>query len=90
MSINSNDTLLYEIKRLNETIYTVCIESPPPIVSDGLWGDHVNGKGPMKSFLPMFELQLIIIFALTQICSFLLKPLRLPQFLPQMIVSKFS
>jgi len=87
MSINSNDTLFYEIKRLNETIYNVCIDAPPPIVSNGLWGGHENGRTPMKFFFPMFELQLVIIFALTQICSFLLKPWRLPQFLSQMIVS---
>jgi hypothetical protein len=90
MSINSNDTLFNEIKRLNGTIYEVCFEAPPHIVSDGLWGGHENGRRPMKSFLTLFELQLVIIFALTQICSFLLKPLRLPQFLSQMIVSKFS
>ncbi|AET00111.1 putative cation/H+ exchanger [Medicago truncatula] len=85
MSINSNYTLFNEIKRLNGPIYKVCFEAPPHIVSDGLWGGHDNGRRPMKSFLTLFELQLIIIFALTQICSFLLKPLRLPQFLPQMI-----
>ena len=88
MSINSNDSLFNEIKRLNESGYIICLEAPPHIVSDGLWGGHDNGRRPMKSFLTLFELQLVIIFALTQICSFLLKPLRLPQFLSQMIVSK--
>jgi len=87
MSINSNDTVFYEIKRLNETVYKICYEAPPHIVSDGLWSGHENGRRPMKSFLTLFQLQLVIIFALTQICSFLLKPLRLPKFLSQMIVS---
>jgi len=90
MSINSNNTLFKEIKRLNGTMYEVCSVAPPHIVSDGLWGGHENERRPMKSFLTLFEFQLVIIFVLTKICSFLLKPLRLPQFLPQMIVSKFN
>ncbi|WJX33323.1 hypothetical protein P8452_21539 [Trifolium repens] len=85
MSINSNYTLFHSVTRLNQTSYEVCFDAPPHIVSDGLWGGKENGRTPMRSFFPMFELQLLIIFVLTQICSFLLKPLKLPQFIVQMI-----
>ncbi|WJX39389.1 hypothetical protein P8452_26936 [Trifolium repens] len=85
MSINSNYTLFHSVTRLNQTSYEVCFDAPPHIVSDGLWGGKENGRTPMRSFFPMFELQVLIIFILTQICSFLLKPLKLPQFIVQMI-----
>nr|KYP57026.1 K(+)/H(+) antiporter 13 [Cajanus cajan] len=39
----------------------------------------------MKSFLPLFELQVLLIFVITQICSLLLKPLGLAQFISQMM-----
>jgi hypothetical protein len=90
MSINANETLFNSITRLNETGYKVCYDAPPHIVSDGLWGGQENGRTPMKSFLPVIELQLLIIFIITQICSFLLKPLRLPLFIPQMMVIIFN
>ncbi|CAK8567085.1 unnamed protein product [Lathyrus sativus] len=85
MSINSNDTLFNKIKRLNETGYLVCYDAPPHTVSDGVWGGKISGRTPHKSFLPMFELQVLIIFVLTQITTFVLKPLRLPPFILQMI-----
>ncbi|CAJ2668221.1 cation/H(+) antiporter 4-like [Trifolium pratense] len=85
MSINSNTTLFHSITRLNETGYQVCYDAPPHIVSDGLWGGQKNGRTPMKSFLPVIELQLLIIFGITQICNLLIKPLGLPLFIPQMM-----
>ncbi|CAJ2668218.1 unnamed protein product [Trifolium pratense] len=85
MSINSNYTLFHSVTRLNQSSYEVCFEAPPHIVSDGLWGGKGNGRTPMKSFFPLFELQTLIIFVLTQMCSYLLKPLKLPQFIVQMI-----
>ncbi|KAK7400094.1 hypothetical protein VNO78_11294 [Psophocarpus tetragonolobus] len=85
MNINANETLLLSIERINFFTYNVCIAAPPNIVSDGLWGDQLNSRIPMKSSLPLFELQLLIIFAVTQICRYILKSFDLPQFIPQMI-----
>ncbi|XP_045817285.1 cation/H(+) antiporter 4-like isoform X1 [Trifolium pratense] len=85
MSISSNYTLFHSVTRLNQTSYQVCFDAPPHIVSDGLWGGKENGRTPIKSFFPMFELQILIIFVLTQVCTILLKPLKLPQFIIQMI-----
>ncbi|CAI8597985.1 unnamed protein product [Vicia faba] len=85
MSINSNYTVFNRITRLNETGYLVCFDAPPHTVSDGLWSEKENGRTPMKSFLPLFELQVLIIFALTKSTTFVLKPLKLPEFILQMI-----
>ncbi|XP_061369170.1 cation/H(+) antiporter 4-like [Gastrolobium bilobum] len=85
MNYNANETLFKTITKINETWYNVCYDAPPHTVSDGLWGGKENGRTPMKSFLPMFELQVLIIFALTQIFRLLLKPLVLPQFISQMM-----
>ncbi|XP_058781640.1 cation/H(+) antiporter 4-like [Vicia villosa] len=85
MSINSNDTVFNRITRLNETGYEVCYDAPPHTVSDGLWGGKENGRTPLKSFVPLFELQVLVIFALTEITTLVLKPLRLPPFILQMI-----
>ncbi|TKY47832.1 Cation/H(+) antiporter 4 [Spatholobus suberectus] len=87
MNLNPNETMFRSITTLNETTsrYLVCIDAPPHIVSDGLWGGGKNGRTPMKSFLPLFELQVLLIFAITQICRLLLKPLGLPIFISQMM-----
>ncbi|KAK7317153.1 hypothetical protein RJT34_01137 [Clitoria ternatea] len=85
MNLNSNETMFDSIKIINDNNYMVCYKTPPNIVSDGLWGGTENGRTPMKSFLPIFELQVLIIFVITQICRFFLKPLRLPLFISQMM-----
>ncbi|OIV97463.1 hypothetical protein TanjilG_10987 [Lupinus angustifolius] len=84
MNVPRNATLFFSVIKVNESTNLVCFEAPPHIVSDGIFGGKTNGRTPMKSFLPMFEMQMLLIFVLTQICHFILKPLGLPQFIPQM------
>ncbi|KAL2343356.1 hypothetical protein Fmac_004641 [Flemingia macrophylla] len=85
MNLNVNGSLLLSIERINFEKYNVCTVAPPNIVSDGLWGGQLNGRTPMKSSLPVFELQVLVIFAITQICDFFFKRLHLPRLIPQMI-----
>ncbi|KAF7802876.1 cation/H(+) antiporter 4-like [Senna tora] len=65
--MNANETLFSVInlvnKTENSTVYNVCIDVPPHIVSDGIWGSHTNSGSPMRSSYPVFELQVIVIFA---------------------------
>ncbi|KAJ1426073.1 Sodium/solute symporter superfamily [Sesbania bispinosa] len=83
--INHNESLFLNVERINGTSYQVCYAAPPNIVSDGLWAGELARRIPMKSSLPLFELQVLVIFAITQICNFFLKHLDFPQFISQMI-----
>lgn len=87
LNITANETLYFAIQGINHTAFNVCSAAPPNIVSDGLWGGQLNGRIPSKSSLPVFELQVIVIFAITQICNFLLKRLDFPEFIGQILVS---
>ncbi|KAK7277116.1 hypothetical protein RIF29_18266 [Crotalaria pallida] len=82
---NLNWTLYNSIKKFNGTMDTVCFDSPPKTISDGFWIGSISGRSPMKSFLPMFELQVLAIFVVNEICSFILKPLGFPLFVSQMV-----
>lgn len=86
-NITANESLFLKVEKLNGTLYNVCSAAPPNIVSDGLWGGQTNGRTPMRSSFPVFELQVLVIFAITQICNFFLKHLDFPEFVSQMIVS---
>lgn len=87
MNLSANETLFLSVDKIKFFTYNVCTVAPPNIVSDGLWGGQLNGRTPFKSSLPLFELQVLVIFSITQICQFLLKSFDFPQFIPQMIVS---
>lgn len=84
--INVNQSLFLTIDKFNETFYNVCYASPPTIVSDGLWV-QIDYRKPMKASLPLLELQMLIIFCITQFFHFFLKHLDFPLFVPQVIVS---
>ncbi|KAG5155081.1 hypothetical protein JHK82_013050 [Glycine max] len=86
MNLSANETLFLSVDKIKFFTYNVCTVAPPNIVSDGLWGGQLNGRTPFKSSLPLFELQVLVIFAITQICQFLLQSFDFPQFIPQMIV----
>ena len=90
MKLNANETMFLSITEVDEMKqrYLVCLAAPPHIVSDGLWhGSSQNTRTPIRSFLPLFELQVLLIFALTQICRLLLMPFKVPLFISQMMVS---
>ncbi|KAK7387621.1 hypothetical protein VNO78_28543 [Psophocarpus tetragonolobus] len=87
MNLNENESMFRTIRSVNESTqrYWVCIDASPHIVSDGLWSNGEANRNPMKSFLPLFELQVLLIFGVTQICGLLLTPFRLPPFISQMM-----
>lgn len=87
--LNANETMFLSITEVDERRqrYQVCLDAPPHIVSDGLWRSRSqNPRTPMRSFLPLFELQVLLIFALTQICRLILVPFKVPLFISQMMV----
>ncbi|KHN44483.1 Cation/H(+) antiporter 3 [Glycine soja] len=60
MNLNPNGTMFLSITTVDEAThrYMVCLHATPPhIVSDGLWGSGATNRKPVKSFLPLFELQ---------------------------------
>ncbi|KAI4347657.1 hypothetical protein L6164_008449 [Bauhinia variegata] len=87
--MNANETLFDAITTLKETknsmTYEVCLHVPPYIVSDGIWGNHVDSWSPMKSSVPVFEFQMIVIFVITQLGHLILKRLGFPHLVSQMI-----
>ncbi|CAJ1848913.1 unnamed protein product [Sphenostylis stenocarpa] len=87
MNFYANETAFLSVTEVDERSrrYQVCYAAPPHIVSDGLWRSKPNTRSPMKSFLPLFELQVLLIFVVTQICRLLLLPLKLPLFISQMM-----
>ncbi|OIW00586.1 hypothetical protein TanjilG_14812 [Lupinus angustifolius] len=85
MNLNVNETLYTQISEVNATMYKVCIAIPTPTTSDGIWGGQISGRTPLKSFLPLFDLQVIVIYAVTFICQYFLKHLNFPVFISQML-----
>jgi len=89
--MNSNITrepgLYVSVAQIDAITFNVCSVAPPNIVSDGIWGGPGSRRNPMKSALPVFEMQLLVIFTITQICNFFLKRLHFPAFIAPMIVS---
>ncbi|KAK2438126.1 hypothetical protein P8452_39156 [Trifolium repens] len=88
-NLQANQTLFLELALLNSsldsTTFNVCSAAPPNIVSDGFWGGQINGRVPWKSSLPMFEMQVIVTFTITQIFNLFLKRLDFPDFIGQMM-----
>ncbi|KAK7318952.1 hypothetical protein RJT34_03661 [Clitoria ternatea] len=80
---NATETIFTQVNLTNNFTYNVCTWTPPIIVSDGIWGGHA--RAPMKSSLPLFELQILLIFAVTQICHFFLKIFNFPPFVSQLM-----
>jgi len=64
----------------------VCIDMPPKVVSDGIWANHDQVAKPMQSTLPLLELQILTIFAITQCFHLVLKRLGVPYFVSQIMV----
>ena len=88
-SITREPGLYVSVTQIDATAFNVCSVAPPNIVSDGIWGGPGSRRNPMKSALPVFEMQLLVIFTITQICNFFLKRLHFPAFIAPMIVSAF-
>jgi hypothetical protein len=73
-------------KDLRFLVVNVCADLPPKVVSDGIWANHDQGVKPMKSTLPLLELQILTIFAITQCFHLVLKRLGVPYFVSQIMV----
>lgn len=82
ININTNSS----DKDLRFLVVDVCMDMPPKIVSDGIWANRDHGVKPMKSTLPLLELQILTIFAITQCFHLVLKRLGVPYFVSQIMV----
>ncbi|XP_058734126.1 cation/H(+) antiporter 4-like [Vicia villosa] len=85
LNITANSSIFIILIPHNDTNINVCSAAPPNIVSDGIWGGQDNGRVPLRSALPIFELQVVVIFIITQICNFFLRRLHFPEFIGQMM-----
>ncbi|KAK7385886.1 hypothetical protein VNO78_31827 [Psophocarpus tetragonolobus] len=65
--------------------YNVTVDMPPKVVSDGMWGNKAYGALPSTATLPLLELQILIIFTITQCFHLILKRLGFPYFVSQMM-----
>ncbi|CAL5190424.1 unnamed protein product [Lathyrus oleraceus] len=81
ISINTNSS----DKDLRFLVVDVCMDMPPKIVSDGIWANRDDGVKPMKATLPLLELQILTIFAITQCFHLVLKRLGVPYFVSQIM-----
>ena len=96
MGIGSTEDTLF--KSMNETSisnnvnsnllnYSVCISTPPNILSDGIWGKHEIEGSPFRSSFPVFLHQVVLIYVTTRAISFPIKKLGLPKLISQMMVT---
>ncbi|RDY10865.1 Cation/H(+) antiporter 4, partial [Mucuna pruriens] len=83
-TIFSSATFLYELPGSRHQVYNACIEKPMNIISDGIW-THPTGAIPSKSAFTIVELQIAIIFLVTQGFHFILKRLGIPYFVSQVM-----
>ncbi|XVF69027.1 hypothetical protein PTKIN_Ptkin11bG0048200 [Pterospermum kingtungense] len=63
----------------------VCINLPPRVNSAGIWEDTSSPSAILKYSLPLLQLHIILIFFVTRIVYFFLKPLGIPLFTSQML-----
>lgn len=64
--------------------YIVCY-APTMVTTNGIW----QGDNPLAYSLPIFILQLTLVVAATRIFVFILKPLRQPRVIAEIMVSSF-
>ncbi|TKY46630.1 Cation/H(+) antiporter 4 [Spatholobus suberectus] len=77
-------TYLYDVPTMRQQVYNVCLDQPMKIVSNGIFNNH-NGAIPSQSAFTMLELQIVIIFAVTQGFHFILKRIGAPYFVSQVM-----
>lgn len=68
-----------------ETTPIVCY-APTMITTNGVW----QGDNPLDYSLPLFILQLTLVVVVTRVLVFLLKPLRQPRVIAEILVSTLS
>ncbi|XVE79371.1 hypothetical protein DITRI_Ditri14bG0053100 [Diplodiscus trichospermus] len=77
-------TLPQDLPYGNKTV-KVCIILPPKINSAGIWEDVASPSVILKYSLPLLELQMLLIFFVTQVVFSFLKHLGIPLFASQMV-----
>ncbi|XP_058782450.1 cation/H(+) antiporter 4-like [Vicia villosa] len=83
-SLFTSIVLLYEDNITGRhQVYNVCIEQPQMIIAEGIWASHTIV--PPKSSFTMLEIQIIIIFFITQFFHFFLKRLGFSCFISQVM-----
>ncbi|CAJ1964603.1 unnamed protein product [Sphenostylis stenocarpa] len=80
----SSVTLLQDLPSIRHEIYNVCMNQPMKIVSDGIWNPHASAI-PSQSAYTMLQLQMVIIFIVTQAIHFILKQFGIPPFVSQVM-----
>lgn len=70
----------------NRTTIITCVRFPPKIHSVGIWDE----KEPLAYSVPTLEMQIVVIFALTQLLHFPLQRLGIPRLLSEIMVLSLS
>jgi hypothetical protein len=69
----------------NKTLDEMVCYSPTMITTNGIW----QGDNPLDYALPLFILQVILVVIATRIFVFILKPIRQPRVIAEILVSFF-
>lgn len=70
------------VNTVNRTDDTIVCYSPTMITTNGIW----QGDNPLDYSLPLFILQLTLVVVITRLLVFLLKPLRQPRVISEILV----
>ncbi|KAI5342092.1 hypothetical protein L3X38_009967 [Prunus dulcis] len=90
---NKNISTLEEdviaLHKVNETFFNVCFSSPPSMEFGGNWDDVFKSLVPLvraSHLVPLLELQIVVIFVITQVTHHLFfKPFKLPKVISQIV-----
>lgn len=72
-----------QVTAVNKSDSTVVCYAPTLITTNGIW----QGDNPLNYSLPLFILQLTLVVVTTRILVFILKPLRQPRVISEILVS---
>lgn len=67
----------------NKTVETIVCYAPTMITTNGIW----QGDNPLDYSLPLFILQLTLVVVTTRLLVYILKPLRQPRVISEILVS---
>jgi len=70
---------------VNETKPIICYAATM-ITSEGVW----NKQNPLNYSLPLFLLQLVLVLVVTRLFVYVLKPIRQPRVISELMVSPFN
>ncbi|XP_061346822.1 cation/H(+) antiporter 15-like [Gastrolobium bilobum] len=65
----------------NTTLEEIVCYEPSMITTDGIW----SGQNPLNYALPLFLLQVVLVVTATRICEFILKPIRQPRVISEIL-----